>query len=291
MGDAPGAVIEARGLAYTYRGAARPAVAGLDFEVREGEIFGFLGPSAAGKSTTQRILIGLLRDYRGEVRALGRDLRAWGREFYERVGVSFEVPNLYLKLTALENLASFRALYDGATADPGALLERVGLAADADARVSQFSKGMKVRLGFARALLNQPELLFLDEPTAGLDPANAQIVKDEIRGVRERGCTVFLTTHNMIVADELCDRVAFLVEGEIRLIESPRELKLRYGRRSVRLEYVEDGAVASREFPLAGLGENPEFWKLLRERELQTLHTQETTLERVFLEVTGRSLA
>jgi fluoroquinolone transport system ATP-binding protein len=150
---------------------------------------------------------------------------------------------------------------------------------------------MKVRLGFARALLARPELLFLDEPTAGLDPVSARLVKDLIRERRDAGTTVFLTTHDMTVADELCDRVAFIVEGTIRCVDSPRSLKLRYGRRVVRVEVAADGGTECFEFDLDGLGEDAAFLRLLRERKLETLHTLETTLEQVFIEVTGRSLA
>jgi fluoroquinolone transport system ATP-binding protein len=284
-------MIDVRDLAFGYPGGARPAVAGISFSVPPGEIFGFLGPSGAGKSTTQKILVGLLRGYRGAVSVLGHELREDRPDFYERIGVGFEAPTLYLKLSALENLSAFRALYSGPTEDPRKLLERVGLAADADVRVSQFSKGMKVRLGFARALLPQPELLFLDEPTAGLDPVSARRVKDLILERRAAGTTVFLTTHDMAVADELCDRVAFIVEGAIRCIESPRSLKLRHGRRRLRAEVAADGGVERFEFDLDGLGENAAFLSLLRERKLETLHTLETTLEQVFIEVTGRRLS
>lgn len=283
-------MIEVQDLVFSYPGAPRPAVEGLGFSVREGEVFGFLGPSGAGKSTTQKVLAGLLRDYRGRVELLGRDLRGWGSDLYERVGVGFEVPNLYLKLSALENLASFRALYSVPTAEPAALLERVGLSGDADVRVSQFSKGMKVRLGFVRALLNQPRLLFLDEPTAGLDPVNAGVVKQMIRERRDSGVTVFLTTHDMTVADELCNRVAFLVDGEMRCVDAPRSLKLRYGRRRVRVEYRVDGALESRDFDLEGLASNGEFLDTLRAHRVETIHSQETSLERVFIELTGRGL-
>jgi fluoroquinolone transport system ATP-binding protein len=258
--------------------------------VPAGEIFGFLGPSGAGKSTTQRILVGLLRGYQGSVTVLGHDLRQSGPNFCERIGVGFEAPTLYLKLTARENLDAFRALYSGATDDPAELLEQVGLGHDADLRVSAYSKGMKVRLGFARALLPRPDVLFLDEPTAGLDPVNARTVKDLIRARRAAGATVFLTTHDMSVADELCDRVAFIVDGAIRCIESPRSLKLRYGKRRVRAEVTSDGEVERFEFELDGLGQNADFLRLIRDRKVETLHTLETTLEQVFIELTGRAL-
>lgn len=157
--------------------------------------------------------------------------------------------------------------------------------------MSQFSKGMKVRLNFARALLNRPQLLFLDEPTTGLDPVNAQIIKDKIGGLQEAGTTVFLTTHNMAVADEVCDRVAFIVDGRLVLIDSPRELKMRYGKRLVRVEYGSNSSVEHQDFALDGLRENDAFQQLLRRDDLQTIHSQETTLENIFIQVTGRQLA
>jgi len=266
-------------------------VNGLDFEVARGEIFGFLGPSGAGKSTTQKVLTGLLRDYRGRAVVFGRERRDWNSDFYERVGVSFEVPNLYQKLSALENLRYFAGLFAGPNEEPEALLERVGLAEEASVRVSQFSKGMKVRLGFVRALLNRPELLFLDEPTAGLDPVNGQIIKEIIRSVRDGGATVFLTTHDMTVADQLCDRVAFIVDGQLRCVGQPRALKLEHGRREVRVEYRTARGLERADFALDGIGDNAEFSTLLRKADIETIHTQETTLERVFIEVTGRRLS
>ena len=287
---APPAVIEVEGLAYRYAGAPGPAVRELSFAIERGEIFGFLGPSGAGKTTTQKILIRLLRDYQGQVSVFGSDLGSWGPGYYERVGVSFESPNHYLKLSARENLEYFRRLYAGTTEAPLRLLEQVGLAADADKRVSQFSKGMRGRLNLARALLHRPELLFLDEPTAGLDPSTSRRIRSLIRERQQQGTTVFLTTHDMVVADELCSRVGFIVDGRIERIAAPRELKLRYGRRSVRVEYGADGGREQRDFPLEGLGQSAEFLELLRREDIQTIHTQETTLEEVFIQVTGKAL-
>ncbi len=283
-------MINVQNLEFTYSGADEPAVREIDFKIEPGEIFGFLGPSGAGKSTTQKILIGLLDDFQGEISVLGRDLRSWDSDLYERIGVSFEVPNHYLKLTGIENLTYFRALYSGTTEEPAALLDMVGLSEDGDMRVSQYSKGMKNRLNVARSMLHSPELLFMDEPTAGLDPVNARKIKNLIRAQKEAGRTVFLTTHDMSVADQLCDRVAFIVDGKISLVESPRELKLRYGEERVRVEYQQNGSTASNEFPLKGLGKNNEFSNLLIKHEVQTIHSLEATLEDIFIEVTGRSL-
>ena len=182
-------MIEVHSFGYTYSGADRPAVHDVSFSVRQGEIFGFLGPSGAGKSTTQNLLIRLLGGYDGDIRVLNRDLRTWDRGYYRRIGVAFETPNHYLKLTALENLRLFAGLYGGSTEAPEALLRRVGLHEDGDKLVSEFSKGMRGRLTLARALLHRPELIFLDEPTAGLDPVTARLIRQLIRDVRKAGAT------------------------------------------------------------------------------------------------------
>jgi fluoroquinolone transport system ATP-binding protein len=277
-------------MTFTYAGSSTPAVSDLSFSIEHGEIFGFLGPSGAGKSTTQKILIGLLKGYVGRISVLGKDLASWGSDYYERIGVSFELPNHFLKLTALENLAYFAALYRRPTRDPQALLELVGLGQDGKLPVGQFSKGMKNRLNVARALLHDPELLFLDEPTSGLDPVNAQRIKELIRAQQQAGKTIFLTTHNMAVAQDLCDRVAFMVEGQIKLIDAPRALRLRYGAPMVRVEYQDNSHTTREEFALAGLGHNDAFLGLLRHGTVQTIHTQETTLEDIFIRVTGKRL-
>ena len=284
-------MIEVHSFGYTYPGAARPAVHDVSFSVQQGKIFGFLGPSGAGKSTTQNVLIRLLGGYEGDIRVLNRDLRSWDRGYYRRIGVAFEAPNHYLKLTALENLRLFAGLHGGHTEAPEALLRRVGLHEDGDKLVSEFSKGMRGRLTLARALLHRPELVFLDEPTAGLDPVTARLIRQLIRDVRKAGATVFLTTHDMMTADELCDRVAFLVDGAIAALDAPRSLRIAHGRRLVRLEVMRDGTRATREFTLENLADDRDFLAELRTGGIETIHTLETTLEDVFVQVTGRTLA
>lgn len=284
-------VIDVENLTYTYPKAAEPAVRDMGFSVRRGEIFGFLGPSGAGKSTTQKILIGLLTGHGGKAAVWGKDPADWGSDYYERVGVSFELPNHYRKLTARENLDFFASLYKGPTRDPAELLRLVGLDDAIDSRVGTFSKGMQMRLVFVRALLHDPELLFLDEPTSGMDPTNARKVKDIVVAERERGKTVFLTTHDMATADELCDRVAFVVDGKIVALNAPKELKVERSRRTVRMEYRDgDGLLAGRDFPMDGLVDNPDFHAVLRNEQVETIHSQEATLDDVFVETTGRSL-
>ena len=284
-------VIDVRGLTFTYPKATEPAVRGMDFSVAPGEIFGFLGPSGAGKSTTQKLLIGLLRGHGGKATVWGRDPVAWGPDYYQRVGVSFELPNHYHKLTGLENLRFFGSLYDGPTADPMELLEAVGLGDAANARVAEYSKGMQMRLTFARSLINNPELLFLDEPTSGLDPVTARKVKDIILDLKARGRTVFLTTHDMSTADELCDRVAFVVDGAIVALDTPAELKIARSQRLVRVQYRTSGGLATAEYGMDGLADDPEFHAILRDHHVETIHSREASLDDVFVEVTGRRLS
>jgi fluoroquinolone transport system ATP-binding protein len=278
-------------LNFTYAGARAPTLYELSFNIADGEIFGFLGPSGAGKSTTQNILIGLLRGYQGRITVLGRDLANWHSDYYELIGVAFELPTHFRKLTALENLAYFRALYRHPALTPQEALDLVGLSAAGRLPVAQFSKGMQNRLSVARALLHNPPLLFLDEPTSGLDPVNARVIKELIQARRAAGATVFLTTHTMALAEELCDRVAFIVDGRITLIDTPRALKLRYGAATVQVEYALADTATRQTFPLAGLGDNAAFLRLLQSGTVQTIHTQEATLEDIFVRVTGRSLA
>ena len=279
-------MIDVERLSYRYPGASSEAVRDVTFRVAPSEVFGFLGPSGAGKSTTQKILIGLLPEYSGRVSVLGQEVSAWRRDDYRRVGVSFELPNHYLKLTALENLRYFGALY-GSSRDPMEVLDEVALVDDAHKRVAQYSKGMRNRLNLARAMLHRPELLFLDEPTSGLDPSTSRRIRDVIRQRRDEGATIFLTTHDMQTADELCDRVAFLFEGTLRLVDAPRRLKLQHGRRIVR---TEDEEGIAREFALEGLAEDPAFLQELRSGRIRTIHTQETSLEEIFISITGGTL-
>ena len=281
-------VFRVDGLRYRYPHANDVAVDGVSFDLADGEIFGFLGPSGAGKSTTQKILIGLLRDYQGRIEYRGHDLRGLGRDFYEEIGVDFEVPVAFSKLTALENLSFFTKLYRH-TAEVQPLLEQVGLWPDKDKKVGEYSKGMKVRLNFVRALLNRPTTLFLDEPTSGLDPVNSRIVKDMIADYRSDGGTVFLTSHIMSDVDELCDRVAFVSHGRIAVIDTPHNLKLRYGKRTVTVEYHDGTGTQVKTFPMEAI-RTPEFHRLLDTRDIVSIHSGETTLEDVFIHVVGERL-
>ena len=283
-------MLRVQNLDFIYPKSNKKAVNGVSFSINKGEIFGFLGPNGAGKTTTQKVIIGLLRGYGGNVEILGKDLRNWKTDLYNRIGVGFELPNHYQKLTALENLELFASFYRRRTIPTMKLLEMVELDKDAHQRVVTFSKGMKSKLNFARSLLNDPEILFLDEPTTGLDPVNSRLIKNIIKQQRKDGKAIFLTTHNMTDADELCDRVGFIVEGKLSLIESPRELKIQHGKKVVRVEYIKDNELLSQEFDLKNLAENKNFIDLLKKGIIQTIHTEEATLEDVFIKATGRHL-
>ena len=258
--------------------------------MKKGEIFGFLGPSGAGKSTIQKIIIGILKGYHGQLRVMDQHINQADANYYEKIGVSFELPNLYTKFTAMENLSFFRSLYSGKTNDPVSLLNSVGLGDHANTKVANFSKGMKMRLNFCRAFLNNADLIFLDEPTSGLDPTNARLVKEIILEKQNEGKTILITTHNMNIADEICDRVAFIVDGQVALIDSPRALKLQYGKKQLRLDYLKDNTTQVEEFPLDGIGENKRFLELLKKEQIERMHTQEATLEDIFIKVTGQKL-
>ncbi|MDR1962014.1 MAG: ABC transporter ATP-binding protein [Gracilibacteraceae bacterium] len=274
-----------------YPNAKTDTIQGVSFDVKQGEIFGFLGPSGAGKSTLQKILTGVLREYRGSARALDIEVRNRKNDYYEKIGVDFEFPNFYGKFTALQNLKYFSSLYAAGTSDPAPLLERVGLRDDANKRVSNYSKGMKMRLGFVRCLLHNPELLFLDEPTSGLDPANARIIKDMVLEQKTAGKTIILTTHNMHDAEELCDRVAFIVDGKIKTIDTPRALRESGTDTRVEYSFTEKGEESRHACLLAELGAETAFRAALDMGTLKSVHSQEKTLEDVFITLTGRSLS
>lgn len=283
-------IFEVKNLSFKYKKTNGNVLKGINFNIKEGEIFGLLGPSGAGKSTTQKVIIKILEDYDGEITYKGKDLKSYKQDFFEDIGVSFEMPIHFSKMTALENIKFFQKLYKN-NADIELLMKRVSLWEDKDKMVAEYSKGMKIRLNIVRALLNSPKMLFLDEPTNGLDPGNSRILKDLIREFKHDGGTVFITSHIMSDIDELCDRVAFIVDGEIKEIDSPRNLKIRYGQRQIKVEYKDKNKIVEKEFSMENLGQNKEFLQLLQDKDIETIHSGETTLEDIFIKVTGVTLS
>lgn len=287
-------MIEVRDVAFSY--GSTPFIRDVTFSVGTGEIFGFLGPSGAGKSTLQKIMTGCLPNFSGSVIVAGHDVRQRNAAFYESIGVDFEYPTLYGKLTARENLDFFSSLYARKNRTSDELLALVSLSQDGDKKVAAFSKGMKSRLNFAKALAHGPEVLFLDEPTSGLDPANARDMKAAIRAERDAGRAVILTTHNMHDAAELCDRVAFIVDGTVRAMDSPRNLAMSRGAPRIRYSWMEKAEDGS-EREMSGIvapsdtGRDAVFLALAREGRLASVHSEEPTLEDIFIDVTGRALS
>ncbi|HPR95849.1 MAG TPA: ABC transporter ATP-binding protein [Thermotogota bacterium] len=283
-------MIRVQNLTHRYNGNDTDAVHEVNFEIAKGEIFGFLGPSGAGKSTVQNILIGLLPLQKGAVTYDSDSLKDLNKRFFEKIGVSFELPNVYEKLTGYENLKYYAGLFNRKTDDPDKILERVGLADARNKKAQDYSKGMKQRLVFARAIINNPEILFLDEPLSGLDPATAREIKEIIRERKRQNNTIFLTTHNMFVAEELCDRVAFINEGKLVAMDTPKNLKLQYGTKSVKVEYKEGTIVKSEIFFLDKGHEKDNLSQLMKTKDIITVHSQEATLEQIFIKLTGREL-
>jgi len=281
-------MLNVQNLHFTYPHASEQTLKDVSFNVAKGEVFGLLGPSGAGKSTTQRILMRLLNGFEGKVEMFGKPITQMSRGFYNRIGVSFELPALYLRLTARENLELFSALYDVPTMPVMDCMALVDLDADADKRVDSFSKGMKMRLNLCRALLHDPDFLFLDEPTTGQDPARARLTRDLIKRLKSEGKTIFLTTHNMAEADEVCDRIAFLNKGTIPLTGTPSALKRQFGSRTLEVITGIDGNRNEHEFPMDNIGRNQEFLELMHNDQILSLHTKEASLDEVFIKVVNQ---
>ena len=283
-------MISVKNLCHDYTGKGQYALNDVSFNIKKGEVFGFLGPSGAGKSTTQNIMTGLLKLQKGEVLYEDNSITKMKSEFYNNIGVSFEFHNLYTKLTGYENLKYFAGLFDVPTADPMELLDMVGLRADANKRVANYSKGMMQRIVFARSLISNPKILYLDEPTSGLDPTTASQIRQLIKRKKEEGCTIFLTTHNMFAADDLCDRVAFLNEGKIVAMDTPRNLKMKHGEKSVAVEFAGEKGIKKSVFFLDNEEDKKQLNKIILNKQIQTIHSQEATLEQTFIKLTGRGL-
>lgn len=277
-------VFEVKDLSFTYPKGKSKVLDGISFNIEKGTIFGLLGRSGAGKSTTQKILIKLLDNYNGQILYMGKDLKSYNSNFYEEIGVGFEMPVHFNKLTGLENMQYFAAMYKSKR-DLNKLFEQVGLSGDKNTPVEQYSKGMKVRLNFIRALINNPKVLFLDEVTNGLDPTNAGIIKSLILDFKNEGGTVLLTTHLMNDVEQLCDKVAFIHEGKIIETSTPRDLKLKYGKRIVNVEYLAKGKTENKSFNLDEIGKDKEFLQILKNEKIETLHSGETNLNDIFIKL------
>jgi len=275
----------------TYRYGKLTAVDHINFQVGEGEILGFLGPNGAGKTTTVKMLTGQLLPAEGRAELLGMDITKHTKKIQSQIGVCFEQTNLYEAMTAADNLKLFARLFGVQGFDADALLERVGLPGKGKSRVETFSKGMRQRLMVARALVNQPRILFLDEPTEGLDPVSAETIRNIILEEKSQGITVFLTTHDMVEADKISNRVAFINQGKIVALDTPHALKQQYGKRALIAEVVSsDGNFTTREIVMDEQDTPNAVEKLFANEKVVTIHSEEATLEDIFIQITGRGL-
>ncbi len=275
-------------LTYSYGNLL--AVDHISFEVGAGEILGFLGPNGAGKTTTVKMLTGQLLPREGRAVLLGRDISRETRTARAEIGVCFEQTNLYEQMSALDNLGLFADLFRVKSFDGYALLKRVGLAGREKDKVAGYSKGMKQRLMVARSLVNTPKIIFLDEPTAGLDPVSSEAIDNIILEERDRGATIFLTTHDMWEADKLCRRVAFMDKGKIAALDTPHHLKQQYGKRSVVAEVAVGAGLEKREISMDTPDTARNIEALFQREKVVTIHSEEATLEDIFIQVTGRRL-
>src|SRR3990172_390245 len=283
------AAIVAGGISYAYGDLL--AVDDISFEVARGEILGFLGPNGAGKSTTIKMLTGQLDPRSGKISILGRDIVKEKARVQADIGVCFEEKNLYLNMSARENLQFYAGLFGIKNLDIPALLARVGLADKIDDRPKDFSKGMRQRLMVARSLVNSPKVLFLGEPTDGLDPVSAGTIRELIADEAKKGAAVLLTTHDMMEADALSNRVAFINEGKISAIDTPENLKLRYGKRAVKIRLRGEGGAREEVIAFDDADAGDRLKAAISSAELLTIHTEEASLETIFIKITGRGLA
>ncbi|APU59525.1 ABC transporter ATP-binding protein [Clostridium botulinum] len=263
------------------------ALKNLTFSIEEGEIFGFLGPSGAGKTTTIKLLTSQLIPTSGEIKIFGKNVYSNKREIVKNIGILSDTSGMYERLSVLDNLMLFANINDVRKENILEILDRIGMKETAKKEVKKLSKGMKQRLMIARAVLHKPKLVFLDEPTSSLDPGTTLEIHKLLRKLNDEGTTIFLTTHNMFEADKLCDRVAFLNDGEIVDIGDPQALKLKYTNDDIKI-ILKDG---SKEIMVKN---NPEGalkikgW--MEKGQLIAIHSMEPSLEKIFLDLTGREL-
>lgn len=267
------------------------ALSGVDLHVSQGAIVGLLGPNGAGKTTLMRILTGQLRPSAGHATVAGHDVLRERDRLRHEIGVLFETQNLYARLTVDENLKLFAAIFRVPTGRISELLEQFDLTDRRHARVSALSHGMRQKVLLARAFLHRPRVLFLDEPTTGLDPNWTKVVHDLIFAIRRLNTTVLLATHQMQTADVLCDMVAVIDRGRIVEYDAPQSLKRRYGSRRLNVEAMSDGRASHRSLSMDDPNAADEVAAVIREGRLVSLRTEEATLDDVFRHLTGKSLA
>lgn len=263
------------------------ALKNLNLDIKEGEVFGFLGPSGAGKTTTIKILTSQLVPTNGKVMVLGKNLYFEKFNNFSDIGVLSDNSGLYERLTVRDNLMLFAEINNLKEKDIDYALDNMEMTEFKDKVVKKLSKGMKQRVMLARAMFHKPKLLFLDEPTSSLDPGNALEIHKFIKKINSEGTTIFLTTHNMDEADKLCDRVAFLNEGEIVELGNPKELKFKYADDDIEVKLKNEKNTAIVKNNKYG-AEKIKGW--MENGQVVSIHSMEPNLEKIFLHLTGRGL-
>lgn len=277
--------IEAKDLSVKF--AEHQVLDKVTFEVQEGEIFGLLGPSGAGKTTLIKILTGQLAQDSGFARLLGKDTRELGSLEHGQIGIMMDSFGLYERLSVHDNLAFYADIYRVPHSKIEDALKSIGLYEARKKAVLKLSKGMKNRLSLARALMNDAKILFLDEPTSGLDPVTAKEIHAVLEKQREKGTTIFLTTHNMFEAESLCDHVALLHEGRIVEYGKPADICRKYNELNQFRVTLKDGEVFLMENGSASALQMKEY---LEKDAIASIHSTEPTLETVFTKLTGKEL-
>jgi len=279
-------IIEVQSLEKVF--ANQPALEDVNFYVKKGEIFGFLGPSGSGKTTTIKILTGQLNQTSGKATVFGEPVSGMkSGSSRKKIGVLTDNSGLYGRLSIYDNLKLYCNLYEVPEKRIDEVLDIVNLKSEKKKIVSKLSKGMLQRVILARTLLHEPELLFLDEPTSALDPVNSQHIHNGLRELKARGTTIFLTTHDMNEAEMLCDRVAFLNKGQIRLMDEPGKLRKHYSDSTVTVELKNNEKVV-----LKSTSEDAQqLFNYMSSNQVVTIHSNEPTLGDIFVEVTGRKLS
>lgn len=267
--------------------ANKTALNRISFQIKHGEIFGFLGPSGSGKTTLVKILTSQLQQTAGTVKVFGHDVRnLQNPEQMKRIGILTDNSGLYDRLSVYDNLELFCKLYDIDLKRIDEVLEEVNLIQDKKTLVKQLSKGMKQRVTLARAILHKPELLFLDEPTSALDPTNKKQIHQVLRKLNEDGTTIFLSTHDMQEAEELCHRVAFLHNGHLLELDTPQQLRVKHGDESINILLKDGTSVTVKQDEAGSLA----ISQYINSKELLTIHSNEPNLGDIFIKLTGRAL-
>jgi fluoroquinolone transport system ATP-binding protein len=283
-------MIDVKNLYYSYHDDEIYAVSDINFHINDGEVFGLLGSIGSGKTTIQNILCGLLPFKKGDIIIDGIDLKNPTKAYFNDIGVLFERPKLYRKFTALENLRFFSRLYSKKCEDPRELLAKVGLNNDIKKKVFDYTAGMIKRLGLARALINNPKTLLLDEPTSGIDNYSADIIKEVVFKKRDSIRSFFISTHNIQVAEKLCDRLGFIADGKIKKISTLKKLKREFGKNIIEVEYMFRGKVIKESLCPNNMAEKELLANIMRSKKIKTMHTKEATLDEIFLNLTGKEL-